>query len=143
MVERIEQIKKINGPWMQSEFFSPAANSEISDYEKSMQIVIPESYKAFLRLSNGARLFGGDCFLYSIDLNDQFKINYDFSNGLVPKDLLILGFYNSSHICYDTRYDLFFFYEYEDYDYDSLKEEGMAFSNFYEVLDYMIDIASN
>ena len=141
MKERIEQIKKINGPWMQSELYPPAINSEIAVFEKTMQIVIPESYKDFLRISNGAKLFGGDCFLYSIDLNDQFKINYDFSEGQVPKDLLILGFYNSSHICYDARYDSFFFYEYEDY--DSIKEECEEFSDFYGVLDYMIDIAIN
>jgi hypothetical protein len=139
MQDRIEHIKNINIDWMRSELFSPATDSEIADYEKKMQIAIPESYKEFLRISNGAKLFGGDCFLYSVDLNDKFKINYDFSESNVPKELMIVGFYNSSHICYDARYNSFFFYEYEAY--DSIKEECTEFSNFYEVLDYIVDIA--
>ena len=141
MEERIEQIKNIDGDWMRSDFYSPATDPEIAAFEKEMNIVIPESYKAFLRLSNGAELFGGDCFLYSADLNAQHKIGYDFSEGKVPKELLIVGFYNSCHICYDARYSTFFLYEYEDY--DSIKEECSEFSDFYEFLDYIIDIAIN
>lgn len=58
----------------------------------------------------------------------------------MPKELLIVGFYHSCHICYDARYDSFFFYEYEGY--DDIKEECSEFSDFYEVLDYMTDIAA-
>lgn len=141
MQERIEHIKNIDNNWMQSELCSPATDSEIADFEKATQIIIPESYKAFLRISNGAKLFGGDCYLYSVELNDNFRINYDFSEGKVPKELMIVGFYNSSHICYDARYNSFFFYEYEDY--NSIKEECIEFSDFYEVLDYIIDIATS
>ena len=141
MQERIEQIKNIDGDWMLSDFNPPATDAEITTFEKEMHTIIPESYKAFLRISNGAELLGGDCYLYSVKPDDNFRINYDFSDGNVPKELIIIGFYNSSHICYDTRYNSFFFYEYEDY--DSIKEECLEFSDFYEVLDYIIDIASN
>ncbi|WP_296613781.1 SMI1/KNR4 family protein [Ruminococcus sp.] len=126
---------------MQSELCSPATDSDIFGFEKEMQIVIPESYKAFLRISNGANLFGGDCILYSVNLDDELKINYDFSEGNVPKELMILGLYHTRHICYDIRYNSFFFYEYEEY--DNIKEECIKFSDFYEVLDYIIDIAIN
>ena len=139
MKERIERIKAVQDDWMQSEFASPASDSQIEDFEKTANVVIPESYKEFLRLSNGAVLFGGDCQLYSVDMNDKFRINYDFSDGSVPAELLILGFYNSQHICFDTRYDSFIFYEYEDY--DDISEECLMFSDFYEVMDYIIDIA--
>lgn len=140
MQDRIERIKRISSSWMQSELYPPATDSEIADFERAAKTVIPESYKAFLRISNGAKLFGGDCFLYSADPNAQFRINYDFSDGKVPKELVTVGFYHSSHICFDARYNAFFLYEYEDY--DSIKEECTEFSDFYEALDYMIDIAS-
>ena len=140
MQKRIEYIKNISGDWMHSEFFPPATDSEITDFERKMKIAIPESYQAFLKISNGAKLFGGDCFLYGIDQNSKFQINYDFSEGEVPKELLIVGFYHSSHICYDARYHSFYFYEYEDY--DNIKEECIEFSDFCEVLDYLVDIAT-
>lgn len=141
MQKRIEHIQKINDAWMQSELCAPASESEIAEFEKKMQIVIPESYKAFLRISNGATLFGGDCILFSVSPEETRRINYDFSRGNVPEALLIVGAYNSAHICYDARYDSFFFYEYEGYAH--IKEECAEFSDFYEVLDYMIEIAEN
>ena len=106
-----------------------------------MKVKIPESYKEFLRHSNGAKLFGGDVYLYNVNLDDEYKINYDFSEGNVPQELLIVGFYNSRHICYDSRDNSFIFYEYEEY--DDIIDECVHFSDFYGVLDYMIDIAIN
>ena len=141
MKERIEHIKTVQDDWMQSEFASPATETQIETFEKTANVIIPESYKDFLRLSNGAVLFGGDCELFSVDLNDELKINYDYSGGSVPDELLILGYYNSKHICFDKRYDSFIFYEYEDY--DDISEECLMFSDFYEVMDYIIDIATS
>jgi len=141
MEERIERIKAIQDDWMQSEFASPATVSQIEAFEKTANVIIPDSYKDFLRLSNGAELFGGDCQLYSVNLNDEFRVNYDYSDGNVPEELLILGFYNSQHICFDARYASFIFYEYEDY--DDIREECLMFSDFYKVLDYIIDIAES
>lgn len=141
MKERIERIKAIQDNWMQSEFSSPATASQIETFEKTANVIIPESYKDFLKLSNGAELFGGDCHLYSVNVDDEFRINYDYSDGNVPEELLIFGFYNSKHLCFDARYESFIFYEYEDY--DNISEECLMFSDFYEVLDYIIDIAEN
>ena len=141
MKKRIERIKSIQGDWLDSEFASPAADSQIEEFEQKSKISIPKSYKDFLKLSNGAVLFGGDCQLYSVNMNDKFRINFDFSDGSVPDELMILGFYNSQHICFDKRYESFIFYEYEDY--DDISEECLMFSDFYEVMDYIIDIAAS
>ncbi len=140
MKEGIERLKSIQDDWQSSEFNPPATETQIAEFEENTGISIPNSYKDFLRLSNGAELSGGDCQLYSVNMNDKFRINYDFSDGSVPDELLILGFYNSQHICFDKRYGSFIFYEYEDY--DDIKEECLMFSDFYEVMDYIIDIAT-
>lgn len=141
MKERIERLKSIQDDWQSSEFNPPATETQIAEFEENTGISIPNSYKDFLRLSNGAELSGGDCQLYSVNMNDKFRINYDFSDGSVPDELLILGFYNSQHICFDKRYESFIFYEYEDY--NDISEECLMFSDFYEVMDYIIDIAEN
>ncbi len=141
MKKRIKIINNITDAWMNSEFFSSATDLQISEFEKKMKVKIPESYKEFLRHSNGAKLFGGDVYLYNVNLDDEYKINYDFSEGNVPQELLIVGFYNSRHICYDSRDNSFIFYEYEEY--DDIIDECVHFSDFYGVLDYMIDIAIN
>lgn len=141
MKSRIEIIKGITDHWMKSEFNQPASESQIEEFEKNEDVRIPESYKEFLRNSNGAKLFGGDTYLYGVDFDDEFRINYDFTEVEVPKELLIVGFDNSRHICYDSRYDSFILYEYEDY--DEIEGECVKFSDFYELLDYLIDIAKS
>lgn len=93
MKDCIEFIKGIQKDWNRSEFFPPASKTAVSEFEKKDNIMIPHSYKEFLYLSNGAHLFGGDIYLYSVNLDEKFKINYDFSEGNVPKELLILGYY--------------------------------------------------
>ena len=141
MKERIEKIKNITDDWMQSELNPPATDSQIREFEEKMKVIIPESYKEFLRYSNGAELFGGDALLFSVNIDDEYKINNDFSEGNVPKELLILGYYLDSHICYDFRDDIFVFYIEEEY--ERIKEECVIFNDFCEVLDYAIDIAEN
>ena len=54
MLKRVVQIKKLDADWMHSEFYPAASDAEIADFEQRMQIAIPESYKAFLRIANGA-----------------------------------------------------------------------------------------
>lgn len=141
MQERIEKIKNIVENWMQSDFHTPATDSEISEFEVKMKVKIPESYKEFLRCSNGAILLGGDAFLYGVSRGVKYHVNYDFTGGQVPKQLLILGYYRDRHICYDYRDDIFVFYREEEY--ERIKEECMIFNDFCEVLDYAIDIAIN
>lgn len=139
MQKKIEKIKELAGPWMESIFYSPVSDQQIKDFEMKKNIEIPKSYKEFLNNTNGAKIFGGDAFFYGIGDSIDFEVNYDFSEGKVPKQLLIVGFYRSRHVCYDYRYKSFIFYEYEEY--DEIEEECMSFSTFDEVLDYIIDIA--
>lgn len=141
MKEYIDAIKGINDNWLNSKFNPPATAQQILEFEKEHSIQIPESYKNFLKLSNGAHIFGGDAFLYGVGKNVDFEIGYDATDGKIPEKLLILGFYRSSHICYDDRYDSFIFYEYEDY--DEIKAECVDFASFEDVLAYMIDIATS
>lgn len=139
MKERIEKIKSLSGPWMESVFYSPANEDDISVFEKSNDIIIPESYKEFLMLTNGAILFGGDAFLYGVGGDIKYYVNYDLTDGQVPKQLLILGYYHDRHICYNSHDDIFIFYREEEY--ERIKEECVIFNDFGEVLDYAIDIA--
>lgn len=139
--ERIEIIKSLTEPFMKSILYPPANEKEISDFEKSNDIIIPKSYKEFLMLTNGAILFGGDAFLYGISGEVKYHINHDFTGGQIPKQFLILGYYRDRHICYDYRDEFFVFYR--EGEYEHIKEECMIFNIFCEVLDYMIDIAIN
>ena len=141
MKDRIEKIKRLAEPFMKSTFYSPANEDDIFAFEKSNDIIIPSSYKDFLMLTNGAILFGGDAFLYGVSGDIKYHVNYDFTGGQVPKQLLILGYYRDRHICYDHLNDIFAFYT--DEDYESIEEECMIFNDFVEVLDYAIDIAEN
>ena len=141
MKERIEKIKSLAKPFMKSTFYSTANEEDILAFEKSNDIIIPESYKEFLMLTNGAILLGGDAFLYGVSGGVKYHVNYDFTGGQVPKQLLILGYYRDRHICYDYRDDIFVFFREEEY--ERIKEECMIFNDFCEVLDYAIDIAEN
>jgi len=141
MKDRIEKIKSLSEPFMKSIFYTPANEKNILDFEKSNNIAIPKPYKEFLRLTNGAILFGGDAFLYGVSGDIKYHVNHDFTEGQIPKQLLILGYYRDRHICYDYRYDIFVFYKEEEYEH--IKEECMIFDDFGEVLDYAIDIAES
>ena len=90
MQKYIEILKHIDEDFNRSVFFPPAQKEEIHQFETNSRIRIPESYKKFLLLSNGAILSGGDIRLYGID-SSEFPIGYDFSENAVPKELIILG----------------------------------------------------
>ncbi len=141
MKEKIEKIKSLNMNWMESNFFPSASNENITEFEKENNVIIPNSYKEFLLQTNGAEIFGGDAYFYGVCGKIEHYINYDFTEGQVPEQLMILGFYNDDHVCYDLHDDIFLFYNGEEY--DSIKEECEIFSDFGEVLDYIIDIAEN
>lgn len=109
MNEKIEKIKSLSGAWMDSYFFPPASDNDISEYEKKNNIIIPESYKKFLLLTNGARIFGSDIYLYGVSGEIKYYLNFDFTEDQIPNQLLILGYYNDKHICYDYRDDIYIF----------------------------------
>lgn len=139
MQKFIDEIKLIQDDWMCSEFHEPASESEIAAFERENGIVIPQSYKDFLVLSDGGELFGavGNVWLYGVKAT-RFKIGDDFSDGMVPKDFLILGFHDSQHICFMPERNKFLFYEYETP--DEIESECLWFDSFYDVMEYLIDV---
>ena len=138
----IDQIKPIQEDFMRSTFHEPATESDIAEFEREHGISIPQSYKDFLVLSDGGELFGavGNVWLYGVKATN-FKIGYDFSEGKVPKDFLILGFHDSQHICFMPERNKFLFYEYEAP--DEIDYECLWFDSFYDVMEYLIDIHTN
>lgn len=133
--EAFEVIKKIKGRRCQSKLFPPKTMSQIAEYEANNNIHIPESYKEWLVLSNGGRLFGGYVNLYGIDNSPQPKVGDDFSNGRVPNEYIVLGYMEEQHICFDKNSGNYFLYEYT--------EPNQYFSNFAELLEYIVDICLN
>ena len=138
MKDIIERIKRIQDDFMRSEFHDPASESDIAAFERENGIVIPQSYRDFLLLSDGAELFGGDAFLYGVK-NARFKIGEDYTEGMVPKEFMILGFYHSRHVCFLPQKNCFIFYEYEEP--DEIESECLHFDSFYDIMEYFIDIA--
>lgn len=101
--EYYEQLKGINEDFKRTKFFSPVTHEQIEQFEKENNMQIPESYKQWLRLSNGGYLFGGYVHLYGIDNHPQPSIGNDFSAGKVPKEYQILGYMESEHICFNKE----------------------------------------
>lgn len=134
--ERIEEIVECQKAGYIMEFYSPATEKEISDFEKENSILIPESYKEWLRFSNGGYMFGSSISLYGV-YNSRCipNIGKDFSKGMVPKEYGIVGYWGSEHICYHKTTGKFFFYEYE--------EPSQYFDDFSGILAYIIDIRTN
>ncbi len=135
MQEYFYQLKEIDEDFKKSEFFPSATDEQINNFEKEQNIQIPESYKQWLRLSNGGYLFGGYVHLYGIENHPQPSVGNDFSAGKVPKEYQILGYMESEHICFNQENKKFFFYEYS--------KQSADFENFNAILDYIIDICSN
>ncbi|MBR1555547.1 MAG: SMI1/KNR4 family protein [Oscillospiraceae bacterium] len=140
MQKYIDILKQIDEDFNRSEFFPPARKEDILRFEKTKGIKIPESYKKFLALSDGASLSGGSINLYGVN-SSGFQIGYDFSEHSVPKELIIIGYKDSEHICYYPEKNIFLFYEYQDL--EGIEEECISFQDFDEVLEYLADILTS
>ena len=56
-----------------SSFNPPATEEQIKEFESALKYPLPEAYREFLKLSNGARIMGDDIFgLDMIGMNDQY-----------------------------------------------------------------------
>lgn len=77
-------------------FAPPASEEEIADWERKNGISIPESYKDWLRFSNGS-VIDWDCF-YSLE---QLIVGINIE-GVVNNDLVIIGnmIGNGTFICF-------------------------------------------
>jgi len=101
--EYYEIFKSIHGDWKNSEFFPPVSDERINKFETEKNISIPESYKEWLRISNGGLLFGRAVQLYGIDNHPQPEIKYGSLLSLIPQEYLVLGSFNTPHICYSQE----------------------------------------
>ncbi|NJK30231.1 MAG: SMI1/KNR4 family protein [Acaryochloridaceae cyanobacterium CSU_3_4] len=67
-VEQAQQVLNAQNIQLGFKFNPPATQSDIYRCEEELRLILPNSYKEFLKLSNGAHLFCCDQPLYNITL---------------------------------------------------------------------------
>jgi len=140
--EYYEILKAIDTDWKRSIFYPPLTDEQINKFELEKNIFVPESYKEWLRISNGSWLFGSSGQLYGINnLPKIASIKYGSLLSHIPHEYLVLGYFHTPHICYSQENGTFFFYEYEDP--TTVFEECEQFDSFAGILDYILDICTN
>lgn len=86
-----------------TEFVGGVSKSEIENAMKTLSVTFPESYKAFLTDFGGGDA-GGEI-IFGITNNEENDIviatKMERSVGL-PKNLIIIGFWNDTLVCLDT-----------------------------------------
>jgi hypothetical protein len=86
-----------------AEFVGGISENEIENAIKTLSVVFPESYKAFLSDFGGGDA-GGEI-IFGITNNEEDDIviatQMERSQGL-PKNLIIIGFSNDTLVCLDT-----------------------------------------
>lgn len=86
-----------------AEFVGGISENEIENAMKTLSVVFPESYKAFLSDFGGGDA-GGEI-IFGITNNEEDDVviatQMERSQGL-PKNLIIIGFSNDTLICLDT-----------------------------------------
>ncbi|MCM3576499.1 SMI1/KNR4 family protein [Mesobacillus subterraneus] len=86
-------------------FNSPVSVIDIEQLELQTGLTLPDDYKHFLLLHNGATLFddveyGGECYLYDIELVLE---NYQDSLGNYPNEWLTIGYHYGEEIVLDCN----------------------------------------
>lgn len=86
-----------------TEFIGGVSEGEIEKAMKSLSVTFPESYKAFLTDFGGGDAGGEVVFGITNNEEDDVVIitQMERSNGL-PKNFVIIGFWNDALICLDT-----------------------------------------
>lgn len=86
-----------------AEFVGGISENEIENAMKTLSVVFPESYKAFLSDFGGGDA-GGEI-IFGITNNEEDDVvivtQMERSQGL-PKNLIIIGFSNDTLVCLDT-----------------------------------------
>lgn len=86
-----------------AEFVGGISENEIENAMKTLSVVFPESYKAFLSDFGGGDAGGEIIFGITNNEEDDVVISTQMerSQGL-PKNLIIIGFSNDTLVCLDT-----------------------------------------
>lgn len=100
-----------------SEFFEAATEEEMSDWEKKNHINIPDSYKEWLRFSNGAIITGTTAIFYGID-------RFVLSNETMPEEYVVIGMLvgDGEILCFSKKTGEFIWYDHgREERYDDFK----------------------
>lgn len=88
--EIIEKLKAIDEPFRGATFYPPATDEEISTFEAEHNLTIPESYKKWLKLTNGARLEGGIITMFGVNTPKISSVNdtifYDNNGNILENE---------------------------------------------------------
>ncbi|MFE9944939.1 SMI1/KNR4 family protein [Bacillus velezensis] len=83
-------------------FFKGATDLEIESFEKKIKVSLPEDYKSFLKLHNGARIFdlliygenvGGGLHILNLEEIEKYMQNGFLEPQFIPVAHLLDGFY--------------------------------------------------
>ncbi len=86
-----------------TEFIGGVSGSEIENAMKSLEVSFPESYKAFLTDFGGGDAGGEIIFGITNNEEDDAVIATQMERGAgLPKNLIIIGFWNDTLVCLDT-----------------------------------------
>jgi hypothetical protein len=84
-------------------FNNPVSFTEIEEFESQTGLTLPNDYKQFLLLHNGASFFddvkyGGECYLYDIELVLE---NFQDRSGDFPSGWITIGYHFGEEIVLD------------------------------------------
>ncbi|WP_425806718.1 SMI1/KNR4 family protein [Desulfitobacterium sp. Sab5] len=102
----------------ESRFNPPVTEEEILDWERTNGIAIPESYKEWLRFSNGSQILGMTARLSSLK-------GMVIKNEFIPEDMVIIGHLGGSGeiVCFSkTTGKIVRLFDREREEFDSFKD---------------------
>ena len=116
-------------------FNPPATNAQIAHFENETGHILPEDYKAFLKITNGCRLFddvkfGGETYLYSLEEINEYNRFFDEF-----EDSFTIAYVYQDHIVINTKRQPFMFWKGH---IDSFDEARPLQLNFEQWLDRFI-----
>ncbi len=92
-----------------TKFVGGVSESDIENAMKTLDVIFPESYKAFLNDFGGGDIGGGIIFGITGKEEDDIVIITQMEREVqmerkvnFPKNLIMIGFWNDSFICLDT-----------------------------------------
>lgn len=86
-----------------TEFIGGVSESQIENSMKALSVAFPESYKAFLSDFGGGDVGGEIIFGITNNEEDDIVIATQMERSVgLPKNLVIIGFWNDTLVCLDT-----------------------------------------
>lgn len=97
-IEEISNMSELFEDECKSDFFKGATETEIQHFEHKNKIIIPESYKSWLRFSDGGEIFNTLVQFYGVAHKPFIKASYLD----LPEDLVCIGSYigDGQYVCF-------------------------------------------